>query len=67
MAGNDFLPHMACLRIDDGGILRLIQLYNTIKPQIRGFLTNTGSVEMSNFSVFLEELARAELTILTKM
>ncbi|KAH0576447.1 5'-3' exoribonuclease 2 [Spironucleus salmonicida] len=67
LAGNDFLPHISCLKIDDGGIIRLIQVYNQSVLPTKRFITDSGFVDYQIFAVFIFELSKAENTILRKL
>ncbi|CAD8159144.1 unnamed protein product [Paramecium octaurelia] len=53
LVGNDFLPHIPCLKITEGGIDCLLIIYKTILSQIGDYLTNCGELNLQQMNQFL--------------
>lgn len=67
LVGNDFLPHLPCLEIREGGLNLLLNLYRSLLPSLDGFLTSQGGqVHLSRVMRIFAELARVEGTILKR-
>jgi len=64
--GNDFLPHLPSLEIREGAIDRLIKLYKRAVYKTGGYLTDSGSVNLSRVQLILSELGEAEDEIFKK-
>lgn len=64
--GNDFLPHMPSLEIREGAIDRLITIYKAMLPQVGGYLTDSGSVNLAGVQTIMLELGRQEDEIFRK-
>ena len=60
LVGNDFLPHIPCLKITDGGIDCLMILYKIVKPQLDDYLTNCGRLNLEGVNLFLKHLGMIE-------
>ncbi|KAM3138612.1 hypothetical protein pb186bvf_009364 [Paramecium bursaria] len=60
LVGNDFLPHIPCLKITDGGIDCLMILYKIVKPQLDDYLTNCGKLNLEGVNLFLKHLGMIE-------
>ncbi|CAL6099758.1 5'-3'_exoribonuclease 2 [Hexamita inflata] len=66
LSGNDFLPHMHSMRINDNAILRIVDAYKRF--YLKGvFITNSGLVDVVNFVPFLKYFAQYEKSILVNM
>ncbi|KAI1301335.1 5'-3' exoribonuclease 4 [Halotydeus destructor] len=57
--GNDFLPHLPSLEIQDGAIDRLLEIYKDIVRK-HGYLTQNGVVELEMAQLLLKELGKQE-------
>lgn len=67
LVGNDFLPHLPCLEIREGGLNLLLNLYRSLLPSLDGFLTSQGGqVHLPRVMRIFAELARVEGTILKR-
>ena len=58
--GNDFLPHLPSLSIRDGSVDQMMILYLEILPTIGDYLTDAGTVNLTQVDVFLEYLGKLE-------
>ena len=64
--GNDFLPHLPSLEIREGAIDRLIKLYKRAVYKTGGYLTDSGSLNLSRVQLILTELGEVEDEIFKK-
>lgn len=51
--GNDFLPHLPTLDISKGGIDCLLYLYKYLLPDLDGYLTKDGDLELERVDKFI--------------
>lgn len=54
--GNDFLPHVPCLSIREGGIDVLMKVYDYCLNLMPDYLTNAGELNMKSLKIFVEEM-----------
>ena len=67
LVGNDFLPHLPCLDIREGGLNLLFNLYRSLMPTMDGYLTSEGGeVNIARVMRVFVELAKVEGTILKR-
>jgi 5'-3' exoribonuclease 2 len=64
--GNDFLPHLPSLEIREGAIDRLVGLYKQYLPQLDGFLTDNGFVNLARTKMILCGIGEVEDEIFKK-
>ena len=64
--GNDFLPHLPSLDIREGAIDMLLKIWRTALPQMGGYLTDNGSVDLKAAQVIMNGLAEREDEIFRK-
>eukprot|EP01126_Amoeba_proteus_P056660 TRINITY_DN7143_c0_g2_i8.p1 TRINITY_DN7143_c0_g2~~TRINITY_DN7143_c0_g2_i8.p1 ORF type:complete len:297 (-),score=77.05 TRINITY_DN7143_c0_g2_i8:80-970(-) len=62
--GNDFLPHLPSLEIREGAISTLCELYSKLLPDLDGYLTEHGHVNMERVEEFIDTVWPMEDTIL---
>jgi len=62
--GNDFLPHLPCLTIREGGIDCLMYLYKRILPFMGGNLTENGTLNLMRVEILMRELGQIEEELL---
>ncbi|KNZ62559.1 hypothetical protein VP01_1255g4 [Puccinia sorghi] len=58
--GNDFLPHLPYLHIDDGAIGLLFRIYKKVLPQAGGYLNDSGTLHPHRLQLILDELVSHE-------
>lgn len=64
--GNDFLPHLPSLEIREGAIDTLLRIWKRELPNMSGYVTNNGKVELANAQYILDGLAEVEDDIFRK-
>ena len=64
--GNDFLPHLPSLDIREGAIDMLLKIWREALPQMGGYLTNNGSVDLKAAQIIMDGLAQREDEIFRK-
>mmetsp|Transcript_31295 Transcript_31295/g.28468 ORF Transcript_31295/g.28468 Transcript_31295/m.28468 type:complete len:97 (-) Transcript_31295:1994-2284(-) len=62
--GNDFIPHLPCLTIREGGIDCLLYLYKRILPYMKGYFVENGELNLMRVDVFLREIGLIEEALL---
>ena len=62
--GNDFLPHLPCLEIREGGLDLVLLIYVQLLPYLRGFLVDAGAVDVASVQAVLRVLSGLETKIL---
>ncbi|GAB1226003.1 hypothetical protein ENUP19_0273G0012 [Entamoeba nuttalli] len=65
LVGNDFLPHIPSLDIRDGAVDLLMKVYREFLPH-GGYITESGSLNVTNAKNFLQEVGKEEPAILEK-
>ncbi|XP_045537994.1 5'-3' exoribonuclease 2 homolog [Papilio machaon] len=58
--GNDFLPHLPSLEIREGAVDRLVNLYKKCVYKTKGWVTDSGDVNLERVQVIMDELGRVE-------
>ncbi|CAO1613167.1 unnamed protein product [Parajaminaea phylloscopi] len=58
--GNDFLPHLPGLHINEGALPLLFGIYKRILPAAGGYLNEGGNLRTDRLSLVLTELAKFE-------
>jgi 5'-3' exoribonuclease 2 len=64
--GNDFLPHLPSLEIREGAIDRLVNLYKDCVYKTKGWVTDSGFVNLERVQIILSQLGHAEDEIFKK-
>ena len=59
--GNDFLPNLPGLHINEGALANMFGIYKRVLPKCGGYLNQNGVINMPRLKLFLEELAKLEL------
>ncbi len=60
LCGNDFLPHLPSLRIAEGAIDALIFVYKCLLPQLGGYLTKNGDINLARMVYLLKRVGYVE-------
>ncbi|XP_063367692.1 5'-3' exoribonuclease 2 homolog [Cydia amplana] len=58
--GNDFLPHLPSLEIREGAVDRLVNLYKKCVFKTRGWITDSGDVNLDRVQLIMDELGQVE-------
>jgi 5'-3' exoribonuclease 2 len=62
--GNDFLPHLPVLQINEKAIDRMIELYKQLLPSMGGYIAEDGDLNLRRVSMMLDGLSKVEDQIL---
>ncbi|GAA5869902.1 hypothetical protein JCM16303_001836 [Sporobolomyces ruberrimus] len=54
--GNDFLPHLPGLHINEGALNRLFEIYKRVLPKAGGYINDTGRLNVDRLQLILNEL-----------
>lgn len=58
--GNDFLPNLPGLHINEGALARMFRIYKTVLPQCDGYINEDGVINMDRLQRLLGELSKTE-------
>ncbi|KAK4058246.1 exonuclease II Exo2 [Microbotryomycetes sp. JL221] len=58
--GNDFLPHLPSLHINDGALGLLFDIYKRVLPTAGGYINEYGKLNLKRLQLVLDELALDE-------
>ncbi|TRX92983.1 hypothetical protein FHL15_006121 [Xylaria flabelliformis] len=58
--GNDFLPNLPYLHINEGALATMFRIYKQILPQCEGYINEEGVINLSRLKLLLDELAKEE-------
>lgn len=58
--GNDFLPNLPNLHINEGALALMFKVYKEILPKCGGYINEEGVIKMDRLAILLEELSRVE-------
>lgn len=58
--GNDFLPNLPNLHINEGALALMFKIYKTVLPKGDGYINEGGVINMNRLAVLLEELSHVE-------
>jgi 5'-3' exoribonuclease 1 len=59
--GNDFLPNLPNLHINEGALARMFGIYKKVLPQCEGYLHENGVINISRVQLLLGELGQIEV------
>lgn len=65
--GNDFLPHVPCLTIREGGIDILMRVYEYCLSIMPDYLTCEGDVCFASLKIFINEMKMYEKDIIEEI
>jgi 5'-3' exoribonuclease 1 len=58
--GNDFLPNLPNLHINEGALALMFKVYKTVLPKCGGYINEGGVIKMDRLAILLEELSHVE-------
>lgn len=58
--GNDFLPNLPNLHINEGALALMFKVYKSILPKARGYINELGVINLDRLALLLEELSDVE-------
>ncbi|KHJ32372.1 putative 5 -3 exoribonuclease 1 [Erysiphe necator] len=58
--GNDFLPNLPNLHINEGALALMFKIYKIILPKIDGYINEGGFINMERLAILLDELSHVE-------
>lgn len=58
--GNDFLPNLPYLHINEGALATMFRIYKQILPQCEGYINEEGVINLSRLKLLLDELSKEE-------
>ncbi|CDO95672.1 unnamed protein product [Kluyveromyces dobzhanskii CBS 2104] len=64
--GNDFLPHLPCLDVRENSIDILVDIWKTILPKMKTYLTCDGTLNLEPVEALLEQLGQRETDLFKK-
>ncbi|GAO19521.1 hypothetical protein UVI_02040640 [Ustilaginoidea virens] len=59
--GNDFLPNLPGLHINEGALANMFKIYKAVLPNCDGYINENGVINMSRLDKLLSELSKLEL------
>lgn len=58
--GNDFLPNLPRLHINEGALATMFMLYKRVLPACGGYINEGGTVNLKRLSILLDEISKEE-------
>lgn len=58
--GNDFLPNLPNLHINEGALALMFKVYKSVLPKAGGYINELGVINLERLALLLEELAGVE-------
>ncbi|KAI0525726.1 exoribonuclease 1 [Xylaria bambusicola] len=58
--GNDFLPNLPYLHINEGALATMFRIYKQVLPQCEGYINEEGVINLARLKLLLDELSREE-------
>jgi 5'-3' exoribonuclease 1 len=58
--GNDFLPNLPRIHINEGALAMMFRIYKRVLPQCDGYINENGTVNLKRLGRLLEELGKEE-------
>ena len=59
--GNDFLPNLFSFNIENGALTHLFEFYKACLPELDGYLTEKGKINIDRMKTFFNYLSKHEL------
>ena len=64
LVGNDFLPTLPTLDINEGGLNNLFDSYRALLPSLGGYLHDSGTLHLGRFEAVMKNIAELEAEVL---
>ena len=61
--GNDFLPNLPSLHINEGALANMFRIYKTVLPTCDGYINENGVINLPRLQALLKELSQFELEV----
>ena len=58
--GNDFLPNLPNLHINEGALALMFKVYKSVLPKAGGYINERGVINMRRLALLLDELSQVE-------
>ena len=58
--GNDFLPNLPNLHINEGALALMFKVYKTVLPKAGGYINERGVIDLDRLALLLDELSDVE-------
>ncbi|KAL1302970.1 hypothetical protein AAFC00_003287 [Neodothiora populina] len=58
--GNDFLPNLPHLHINEGALALMFGVYKKVLPKAKGYINEGGTINMERLALLLDELSHVE-------
>ncbi|KAI1432663.1 exoribonuclease 1 [Xylaria sp. CBS 124048] len=58
--GNDFLPNLPHLHINEGALATMFRIYKQVLPQCEGYINEEGVINFPRLKLLLDELSKEE-------
>jgi 5'-3' exoribonuclease 1 len=58
--GNDFLPNLPNLHINEGALALMFKVYKSVLPKAHGYLNERGVINLERLALLLDELSHVE-------
>lgn len=58
--GNDFLPNLPYLHINEGALATMFRIYKQVLPQCEGYINEEGVIDLARLKLLLDELSKEE-------
>ena len=58
--GNDFLPNLPYLHINEGALALMFETYKTVLPRAGGYINEGGQINLQRLGLLLDELCKVE-------
>ncbi|QDS69169.1 hypothetical protein FKW77_010549 [Venturia effusa] len=58
--GNDFLPNLPHLHINEGALALMFKVYKDTLPKAKGYINEGGAINMERLALLLDELSQVE-------
>ncbi|XP_053603077.1 5'-3' exoribonuclease 1 isoform X2 [Plodia interpunctella] len=60
LVGNDFIPNLPNMHINNDALPLLYKTYMTVLPTLDGYINEAGDLHLGRFEIFLQELAKID-------